>query len=93
MASCDLAKADFTDADLRFAVLIGANLKSASLKHANLICADLREAQLIGTNFWGASLRKSKIEGPSRISILPYMLLGKIFFPIQSLEEKTARKD
>jgi hypothetical protein len=52
----------------------------------------LRQAQLIGVNFWGATLRKSRLQGSTRLAVLPYVALGKIFFPIQKVIKKQREK-
>jgi hypothetical protein len=83
-----------TEADLRFAILIGANLKGAKLVYSDFTCADLRQASLIGANFWGTRLRKAQIESNNRLAALPFQLLGLLVFPVQRrLREGKARKE
>ena len=52
-----------SDANLRDANLIGANLRDANLRDANLIGANLRDANLIDANLIGANLRGADLYG------------------------------
>ena len=64
-------KADLSEAELRGAYLMGANLRrtnligadlsEANLRRANLIGADLSEADLIGANLSEADLRRANL--------------------------------
>jgi hypothetical protein len=51
------------DADLRYALLEGANLKGANLEGADLRRADLRVAYLYGAYLQGADLRRADLQG------------------------------
>ena len=55
--------ADLSDADLRKAVLCGANLSGAEFSHANLYKADLSGANLSGADLYHANLYYANLSG------------------------------
>jgi uncharacterized protein YjbI with pentapeptide repeats len=79
----NFAGANLSHADMRFAILIGSNFKGANLMYADLTCADLRQAHILSANFWGTSTKKAQIDGGAKLGVMPFIVLGKLFFPFQ----------
>ena len=59
----DWSGCDLTDANLYFAILIGANLSGANLTNANLQIGSMSGANLTGANLTNANLNTSDLSG------------------------------
>ncbi len=67
----DEDRADFSECNLRYALLPGVNLYGANLRGADLFCADLTKADLTGANLHEANLYHARLRGAEGVPFIP----------------------